>query len=183
MNFYISDLHLGHKNCLKFDSRPFKDLDEMHKVIVDNWNCVVSDEDTVYILGDIAWKTKVALEILPQLKGKKVLIRGNHDKNLNKEIEKFFVNIYDYLEAIDGDEKIILSHYPFAHWDKQEYGRIHLYGHIHEGRESRPFERYTKIMREELNNPYRCYNVGCMKSYMDYTPRTLKYFVDEVYVY
>ena len=50
--FYIADLHIGHANIIKFDNRPFADLNEMHSVIVDNWNRVVRGDDTVYILGD-----------------------------------------------------------------------------------------------------------------------------------
>lgn len=49
---YISDLHLGDKNIFKLDNRLFKDLDEMHEVLINNWNFVVRDEDIVYILGD-----------------------------------------------------------------------------------------------------------------------------------
>ena len=26
MNYYISDLHLFHANCIQFDKRPFEDL-------------------------------------------------------------------------------------------------------------------------------------------------------------
>ena len=50
-NFYIADLHIGHENSLKFDNRPFANINEMHQAIVDNWNRVVSGNDTVYILG------------------------------------------------------------------------------------------------------------------------------------
>lgn len=51
---YISDLHLGHKNAIMHDNRPFADLDEMHSSIIANWNDVVKEEDEVYILGDFA---------------------------------------------------------------------------------------------------------------------------------
>ena len=34
MNYYISDLHLLHKNCIGFDERPFADLEEMHETIL-----------------------------------------------------------------------------------------------------------------------------------------------------
>ena len=55
-NFYISDLHIGHANVIKFDNRPFKDVDEMFEILVRNWNSIVTKEDTVYILGDFIWK-------------------------------------------------------------------------------------------------------------------------------
>ncbi len=52
MNFYISDLHIGHANAIRFDKRPFADIDEMNRAIIDNWNSRVKAEDTVYVLGD-----------------------------------------------------------------------------------------------------------------------------------
>ena len=54
MNYYISDLHLLHKNCIRFDERPFEGLEEMHETILTNWNRKVTDSDTVFILGDVA---------------------------------------------------------------------------------------------------------------------------------
>ena len=47
MNYYISDLHLLHKNCIGFDERPFADLEEMHETILANWNRKVTNSDTV----------------------------------------------------------------------------------------------------------------------------------------
>ena len=48
-NYYIADLHLGHENVIRFDNRPFADLEEMHRTIIDNWNRTVTAGDTVYI--------------------------------------------------------------------------------------------------------------------------------------
>ena len=37
MNYFISDLHFGHKNCLAYDNRPFQDIEEHDKAIIENW--------------------------------------------------------------------------------------------------------------------------------------------------
>ena len=51
--FYISDLHFGHDNIIKYDNRPFKNTKEMEEKIIENWNNTVDNDDTVYILGDV----------------------------------------------------------------------------------------------------------------------------------
>ena len=55
MNRYISDLHFGHKNVIRFDGRPFNSTEEMEDKLVENWNRVVRRNDTTYILGDFCW--------------------------------------------------------------------------------------------------------------------------------
>ena len=92
MNYFISDLHFGHKNCLAFDNRPFINIEERDKTIVDNWNSVVGIDDDVYVLGDISWHNATkTIEIFKQLKGRIHLIQGNHDNRIlkNKELYNF----------------------------------------------------------------------------------------------
>ena len=80
MNYYISDLHIGHENILRFDNRPFADVNEMNNKLIENWNARVRSDDTVYILGDFIWaKESEWPSIVGSLGGNKVLIRGNHD--------------------------------------------------------------------------------------------------------
>ena len=62
MNYFIGDLHFGHVNCLSFDKRPFKTIEDHDAVLIKNWNNVVGIEDDVYILGDISWYTPRTLE-------------------------------------------------------------------------------------------------------------------------
>ena len=52
MKYYISDCHFGHLNVLRFDKRPFKNIDENDSELIRRWNERVTDEDDVYILGD-----------------------------------------------------------------------------------------------------------------------------------
>lgn len=58
MIYLISDLHLDHKNIIKYCNRPFSSVEEMNGAIIDNWNEVVKESDFVYLVGDLAfgWK-------------------------------------------------------------------------------------------------------------------------------
>lgn len=79
--FFTSDLHFGHKNIIRFDNRPFSTVEEMDEALIRNWNAKVSDEDTVYVLGDISWYNDAKTsEIINSLHGHKILIKGNHDR-------------------------------------------------------------------------------------------------------
>lgn len=168
--FYISDLHIGHKAILTFDNRPFFTLKEMHEALIENWNSVVSKGDLVYVLGDMFWDNRLIPEIMPRLKGTKFLIKGNHDR-ISTEHNKYFEWIKDYDVIKDNGEHLVLCHYPITHWINADYGYIHLYGHIHAGRDARPFEEYAKLIKSKRFS-YECYNVGCMLH--NYTPVTLE---------
>ena len=170
--FYIADLHLGHENVIKHDGRPFSAAAEMHAVLVKNWNNAVGHNDEVYILGDFAWKNAEGLEALNELKGKKFLILGNHDKP-TEEMKSRFEWIKEQAVVRDGGDEVVLCHYPIAHWYNQYRGAVHLYGHVHNTNDYRAFKRYGDICRD-MNIPFECYNVGCMIYYMGYTPRTLE---------
>ena len=68
----------------------------MEQKLIENWNCKVSSEDTVYILGDFCFKMdkKQAINILKQLNGNKVLIIGNHDKFVGqKDFDEYLIKI------------------------------------------------------------------------------------------
>ena len=75
MNYFTSDLHLGHRNIIRLCNRPFATIEEMDETLIRNWNAKVTNGDTVYILGDLLFRNeKSAEEYLKQLKGKKHLI-------------------------------------------------------------------------------------------------------------
>lgn len=57
MNYYISYLHFGHANVIGFDNRPFTDVDEMDRFLIDMRNARVRPEDNVYIVGDFSFRT------------------------------------------------------------------------------------------------------------------------------
>ncbi len=172
MNYYIADLHLGHQRVLADDSRPFADLEQMQETVINNWNATVRDNDTIYVLGDFAWNSETAIEALAQLSGRKILIKGNHDK-VNKEFYRLFQKISDIEYIKDCGRNLVLCHYPMAHWRDQYFNAVHLYGHVHNNEDALLFERY-KLTCKQAGIPCEAYNVGCMLPYMDYTPRTFE---------
>ena len=189
-NFYIADLHLFHNSVLKdgkFHERPFETLDEMNQAIMNNWNRVVTNGDTVYLLGDIAHKANAneTAEFLSQLKGKIILITGNHDRIKDQKIRKQLSEIYTYKECVDYIKgkaiQVVLCHYPIFSWNGQFRGAIHLYGHVHDNEDDQLYQdainnsnRHFAIRDGERHKDFQAYNVGCMKDYMNYTPRTLE---------
>lgn len=135
MIFYTSDLHFGHENIIKYCNRPFKSTDQMDDCLIKNWNSRVTPNDTVYIVGDLIYRTKKLPEwYLEQLNGTKYLIRGNHERYLDKEnfeSSRYFADISDYMVISDGGKRIVLFHYPICEWYGMNEGNLHIFGHIH----------------------------------------------------
>ena len=85
--FVIADTHFGHKNVLRWEKSRreaveqagYSITDEGHtEWLVNNWNSVVTDDDFIFVLGDFAFNK--VWEYSAMLKGKKIIIFGNHDK-------------------------------------------------------------------------------------------------------
>lgn len=179
--YFIADLHFGHKNCLAFDNRPFKNIDEHDSEIIKRWNDAVGIDDEVWILGDISWYNATkTIEIFNQLNGVKHLCVGNHDKKLlkNKDVRGLFMEVVDYKELMFNNQTIVLSHYPIPCFNAHYYGAYHLYGHVHTGFEYNLMERVKYEMTALYDKPCNMFNVGCMVKGMDYTPRTLEEIIE-----
>lgn len=102
MIYYTADHHFGHSNIIRFCDRPFKNVIEMDETLINNWNNAVSDDDIVYILGNLVFRSeKSASYYVERLKGTKHLVLGNHDHkwirncNLQKKTleKKLYVKI------------------------------------------------------------------------------------------
>ena len=130
MVYFTSDLQLGHCGIIGMQNRPFAEVEEMNRVLIDNYNAVVQKNDTVYILGDISHHMHVEQtnELLRKMKGKKFLIRGNHDKMYD---ETLFEEICDFKTVSLNGTYFALMHYPMLSWPKKNSGSIQLHGHIH----------------------------------------------------
>jgi calcineurin-like phosphoesterase family protein len=144
--WFVSDLHLGDKNIIKYCSRPFSncisapssaDAHAMDDALVANWNAVVGFEDDVYDIGDLASTCSYdyALYRLQQLKGRHHFVKGNHD-DLAEEIylkePRIFASFNrGYKEIAVEGQTIVLCHYAMREWHHALRGVWHLFGHTH----------------------------------------------------
>lgn len=136
MDYFTSDWHFGHKNILTLSQRPFKDVDEMDNVIMENILTKLDKGDNLYFLGDISLKEELGKEQIERILKRKInlfWVVGNHDKNI---IKKYFVedNRISFHEnlIIKREHTIIhMSHFPMLTWEKSFYNSFHLYGHLH----------------------------------------------------
>lgn len=139
MNYYISDTHFGHENLLKLSRSPFSSVEKMDEAMIKNWNDKVKNSDTVYIIGDLIYKSaKDPQWYLDRLNGKKILILGNHDDSWLRRVDasKYFIEVTRLKEATVEGRHVTFCHYPMLEWrDSRKIGSHKLgyliYGHIH----------------------------------------------------
>ena len=132
--WFTADPHFEHDPIRVFCKRPFPDLATMHAKIIENWNSVVGKKDLVYILGDWAYKNHG--KYVMALRGKKVLITGNHD-DMSEVQYRNFTQVTPLKDIKIFGTKISLCHYPMMSWKDSMSGAWHLYGHTH-GRTPHP---------------------------------------------
>jgi calcineurin-like phosphoesterase family protein len=129
--YFISDLHLGHKNILKFADGKHRDwgcetVEEHDAELIKRINSVVHKRDKLYILGDVVFRRE-NLWKLGEIQGQKHIILGNHDS------EYFNFRDYEpYVIKLGGLEKYKshwLSHAPVHPAELRDCPSVH--GHVH----------------------------------------------------
>lgn len=132
--YFTSDTHYHHKNILNFEDRNYESVEEMTNDMIQKWNEQVSKEDLIYHLGDLCLgNLEHAVGVLKRLKGKIILIKGNHDfSNHYKKINQMGL-LHEYHEVgitlKYNKQQMWLTHYPFEIGLRPRKWSIH--GHIH----------------------------------------------------
>lgn len=148
--WFTADQHFSHKNIIAYCNRPFKDIEEMDEELVRRWNEVVADEDQVYVLGDVAMNPNRIQDFYPRMKGKKILVPGNHDhvhpcnskrtqeKSRAKYEEAFRIEQIVHHGKLFREIEVDLCHVPYTTIDERfpeftppDKGRYLLHGHVH----------------------------------------------------
>jgi calcineurin-like phosphoesterase family protein len=129
--FVTADWHIG-EDRMEIMQRPFKDQREMIEVMVERHNAIVAPDDLVYVVGDVCYqKYPEFLAEVDRFNGKKIVIRGNHDRVFtDDQLLKHFQQVVPEGEGLELDVNGIncyLTHYPSCGSEDM----FNLVGHIH----------------------------------------------------
>jgi len=164
--YFISDLHLGHKNILTFGQRQHNDIEDMHIAMLEAWNNKVRKQrDIVYVLGDVCMNV-ADMRWLDLMNGQKRLVLGNHDQLDYGVYRKYFDKIYHFHKGYGG---MVFTHIPI-HPGELAYRnwKWNIHGHIHRKEQDIDDPRYfnvnvdiigyAPISLDELREQLQCQN-------------------------
>lgn len=161
MIYFTSDLHFGHDKPFLYEPRGFTNVYDMNNAIFRNWNRIVTEDDDVYVLGDLMLNNNEGgLWFIKRLRGRIHIILGNHDTDTRELLYRECYNVVEIVYATIvkyGKYRFYLSHYPTLcmHGDDRPPKKdlVNLFGHTHQ---QHCFFRDEKTGVEN----YRMYNVG-----------------------
>ena len=136
-NWYTSDTHFGHENVIRFCNRPFDNIEQMDKCIIESLTAHVGPEDDLWILGDFAFGPKAKessylSEVFEQLPGaRKHLIVGNHDQAPTLALPWESTSHIAEVRGGPKNQAHTLCHYPRITWNHARREAMQLFGHVH----------------------------------------------------
>jgi len=131
MIYFTADLHLSHTSIIGYCNRPFSSVEEMDETLIANWNNTVKHGDSVYLLGDFAWRDHE--KHAAKLNGNIYLIKGNHDYKSDtfyKDKCKFR-SVTKRSEISIEKNHLVIDHYSLRVWNRSHYNSWHCYAHSH----------------------------------------------------
>lgn len=160
--YFTSDLHFGHNKPFLYEPRGFSSIEEHDAAVIERWNSVVTQEDEVYILGDLMLNDNAnGLECISKLNGIKHYIIGNHDTPAKIELYKSVnIDCLGYASFLKYKKlHFYISHYPTMVGNGKEelcQCTINLYGHTHQ--QTNFYEEFPFMYHVGLDS-HNCYPV------------------------
>lgn len=138
--FVTSDLHFGHDREFVWGARGFKSIEEHDSEIIKRWNEVITEEDDVYILGDLMLGDNIhGIHCLSQLNGKLHILTGNHCTSARQKSYHTLENMVEFCGCATiikyKKKQLYLSHYPTitSNMEANPHQAVfNLYGHTHQ---------------------------------------------------
>lgn len=139
----LTDTHFYHKMIIIYENRP----ENFNELIIKNCQEMISEDDIIIHLGDVIFSDQSKLkEILDQIPGYKILIRGNHDRQKEQWYkDKGFSEVYKTYsmgQILFSHEPVEISKYPGMKYNV--HGHFHSKLRTEESRHERGYTFYTK---------------------------------------
>ena len=185
MIYLTSDLHFSHDKDFVWKARGFNSVQEMNERIIERFNSIVSDEDDVYILGDLCMSGNLAenMHYIKRLKGKLHIVFGNHCTPNRQAMYLSCDNVVEicgYATVLKYKKySFYLSHYPTNTGNYDDDGRglkgrmINLCGHTHTTNEFIDMDKGQMSYHVEMD-AHNCYPVSIEEIIL-----TLKHYYNE----
>jgi len=158
---FIGDPHLGHRNIAKF--RPWvDDTDHNTRIFINQWRFHIRKRDVVFVMGDAAFDDE-SLDVIGNLVGRKILIKGNHDDFVSTQRQS---QVFEEIHGMLRYKGMWLTHCPI-HPDEMRGRKCNIHGHVH----NKSIMIRKGIFRRLVEDP-RYINTCVDKAY----PRTGKIF-------
>jgi calcineurin-like phosphoesterase family protein len=157
---FIGDLHFGHLGIHKFRTE-FSSYNDYLGLVIENLFTNIDKRDIVYYMGDICFDNST-VEIMKELPGRKILVRGNHD---DADIKKL-MEVFDDIHGITKYRGHWLSHCPIH--PSELWGKPNIHGHVH----------FNTVLNDHGEIDPRYVNVSAEN--INYTPITfnaIKYWI------
>lgn len=134
--YWTADEHYGHDMIIEHCKRPFKNNQLMTREIIKRHNSVVTEDDTVYHLGDFAMagpdRATYVEQLLRRLNGTHILILGNHDRITPMAlVDVGFQSVHTSLSIEIGKYLVVMAHDPSIWNVIADKKVLFLCGHIH----------------------------------------------------
>ena len=149
--WFTSDWHFGHDKSFLYEPRGFSSIAEANEVIMNRHNELVSNDDEVYVLGDLMLgDNNENIEYIKRMNGRLHIIIGNHDTSERIKKYKECDNVVSVLYADRIKWKkwsIYVSHCPMIVAHNEEAPKLwNFHGHTHS--------------KEKFSDIPHCYNVA-----------------------
>lgn len=168
--WFIGCTHFDHRTIIELTDRPYADVWNMNHDMTERWNRTVQPDDVVFHLGDFSFGNAIQMrETLRCLTGKKILIRGNHDRGAQGMMNVGFQAVLENASVRTPFGELFLSHRPVYDIAESPLHTVAVvHAHIHRGKPE-DLER----AEEAKTIPKFCVNVSAEA--VHYTPVSLKW--------
>lgn len=159
--FLIANCQFGRSGIIRKNKRPFGNVQDMNEEMVQRWNAVVTENDTVIHLGNFAWDPTTAEEMFDTLNFKQLLLVPAEQDQAVLEMAQHQM-LPDSVRVVNrifdqANMNATFSYWPMYEWPMKDKGHYLFYGYY--GKKYKPDHRKKLI------------NMAC--EFWNYTPQNI----------